>query len=90
MARSGALLNPNIPKFDSNSGEAKLSDDVVNGYVFDGIRFEESSAVFKDYILGQMIVLPGLCERISNVLLLVWHYIHYSCSICGCVTSITY
>lgn len=33
---------------------------------FDGIRFEEFSVAFKDNIMDQMIILPGLCEWISS------------------------
>lgn len=67
MARSGIPLKPNFPKFDSNCGEARLTVDVVNEWLcFDGIRFEETSAAFKDNIMDQMIILPGLCEWIHN------------------------
>lgn len=91
---SGISLSPNIPKFDSNCGEARLPVDVLNEWQsFDGIRFEESCVAFKDNIMDQMIILPGLvCVNgyLLMVLPLVCDYIHCSCSIWDCVTSVTY
>jgi len=56
-AHSGISVSPNIPKFDSNCGEARLPVGVVNEWIcFDGIRFEEPSTAFEDNIMDQMII----------------------------------
>lgn len=85
----GISLNPNILKFYSNCEEARLPV-VVNEWLYsDGIRFEDSSAVIKDNLNDQMIIFAWTMNEYLMVLPLVWHYIHYSCSVWNCVTSVT-
>lgn len=65
-------LDPDIPKFYSNCGEANLP--VLSGMNIwlcrDGIRFAEHWAAFNNNIMDWIVIFPTLFEWISNDLCL--------------------